>query len=181
MTILAQLNDCHSCNDAGSIVQKKKSTHRSELGGTQTSSHDVEIQRSMEQLITLNKEEVAFSQIEAKKFTHTCENMLSLHASLQIILLENKSNFYANIKMPHATTHCSFEPMPLFRLVPYQCFIKYCYVDLILRCCCYAGPAFTFSFAMFAVWDQCYFLLVRFGALQVKTSKNECNSWHRHQ
>lgn len=66
----------------------------------------------MEQLITLNKEEVAFPQAEAKKFTDACENMLSLHASLQIILLENKSNFYANIKMPHATTHCSFEPMP---------------------------------------------------------------------
>jgi len=25
MTILAQLNDCHSCNDARSTVQKKKS------------------------------------------------------------------------------------------------------------------------------------------------------------
>ena len=134
----------------------------------------------MEQLITLNKEEVAFSQIEAKKFTHTCENMLSLHASLQIILLENKSNFYANIKMPHATTHCSFEPMPLFRLVPYQCFIKYCYVDSILRCCCYAGPAFSFL-SQCLQFGSVLFLACKVWCFAGEDLQNECNSWHRHQ
>lgn len=136
----------------------------------------------MEQLITLNKEEVAFPQAEAKKFTDACENMLSLHASLANHFAGEQINLFTLTSKCHMLQHIALLSRCLNpRLVPYQCFIKYCYVDLILRCCCYAGPAFTFSFAMFAVWDQCYFLLVRFGALQVKTSKNECNSWHRHQ
>lgn len=138
-----------------------------------------------EQLITINKEEVAISTGRSKE-VHWClwKYAVSPRFPCKSFCRGTNQPFYADIKMPHATTHCSFEPMPqpptcaLLMLLVLCWFIYFC---IFLRCC-YAGPAFTFSFAMFAsCLGSVLFLPVRFGALQVKTSKNERNSWHSHQ
>ena len=73
----------------------------------------------MEELITINKEEVAFPQAEAKKFTAACENMLSLHASLANHFAEEQINLFTLTSKCHMLQHIALLSRCLNpRLVP---------------------------------------------------------------
>ena len=85
----------------------------SKLGGTQTNSHVVEIQRSHGAAHYPQQGRGCISTGRSKE-VHWClwKYAVSPRFPCKSFCWGTNQPFYADIKMPHATTHCSFEPMP---------------------------------------------------------------------
>lgn len=75
----------------------------------------------MEQLITNNKEEVAFPVDEARKFSEACENMLTLHAGLANHFAEEQTDLFTLTSKCHMLQHIAIQSRRLNpRLVSWQ-------------------------------------------------------------
>ena len=78
----------------------------------------------MEQLLTDNREEIAFPPDDARKFTAACSNMLSLHASVANHFAEEGTELFTLTSKCHMLQHIALlAPCLSPRLVP----CRYCY------------------------------------------------------